>query len=76
MQHEASAPPLDGLRIIEFAGLGPGPFAGMMSAEMGDPSERASWLGIRRKLTALFLTQPRGYWTNLLQDSDACFPLF
>ena len=76
MQHEASAPPLDGLRIIEFAGLGPGPFAGMMSAEMGDRSERASWLGIRRKLTTLFLTQPRGYWTTLLQDSDACFPLF
>ncbi len=27
--------PLSGLRIIEFAGLGPGPFAGMMLADMG-----------------------------------------
>lgn len=35
MQQEASAPPLAGLRIIEFAGIGPGPFAGMMLADMG-----------------------------------------
>lgn len=27
--------PLKGVRIIEFAGLGPGPFAGMMLADMG-----------------------------------------
>lgn len=35
MHQEASAPPLAGLRIIEFAGIGPGPFAGMMLADMG-----------------------------------------
>lgn len=27
--------PLEGLRIIEFAGLGPGPFCGMMLADHG-----------------------------------------
>lgn len=27
--------PLEGVRIIEFAGIGPGPFAGMMLADMG-----------------------------------------
>ncbi len=27
--------PLDGIRIIEIAGIGPGPFAGMMLADMG-----------------------------------------
>ncbi len=27
--------PLSGLRIVEFAGIGPGPFAGMMLADMG-----------------------------------------
>lgn len=27
--------PLAGLRVIEFAGIGPGPFAGMMLADMG-----------------------------------------
>ncbi|MCB2088531.1 MAG: CoA transferase, partial [Sphingomonadaceae bacterium] len=29
------AGPLSGLRIIEFAGIGPGPFAGMMLADHG-----------------------------------------
>ena len=27
--------PLTGLRIVEFAGIGPGPFAAMMLADMG-----------------------------------------
>ena len=27
--------PLNGLRILEFAGIGPGPFGGMMLADMG-----------------------------------------
>jgi alpha-methylacyl-CoA racemase len=27
--------PLAGIRVIEFAGIGPGPFAGMMLADMG-----------------------------------------
>lgn len=35
MHEAASAPPLAGLRIVEFAGIGPGPFAGMMLADMG-----------------------------------------
>lgn len=30
-----TAGPLAGVRIIEFAGIGPGPFAGMMLADMG-----------------------------------------
>lgn len=29
------AGPLNGVRIIEFAGLGPGPFCGMMLADHG-----------------------------------------
>ncbi len=32
---DISAGPLAGLRIVEFAGIGPGPFAGMMLADMG-----------------------------------------
>ena len=27
--------PLSGIKIIEFAGLGPGPFCGMVLADMG-----------------------------------------
>ncbi len=30
-----STPPLSGIRVIEFAGIGPGPFAGMMLADHG-----------------------------------------
>lgn len=30
-----SSGPLQGLRVIEFAGIGPGPFTGMMLADMG-----------------------------------------
>ncbi|MEM9552514.1 MAG: CaiB/BaiF CoA-transferase family protein [Pseudomonadota bacterium] len=32
---DGSQAPLHGLRIVEFAGLGPGPFAAMMLADMG-----------------------------------------
>lgn len=35
MQSDANAAPLKGLRIVEFAGIGPGPFACMMLADMG-----------------------------------------
>ncbi|MDF1856821.1 CaiB/BaiF CoA-transferase family protein [Pseudooceanicola sp.] len=35
MTDETKAAPLAGLRIVEFAGIGPGPFAGMMLADMG-----------------------------------------
>ena len=41
--------PLEGVRIIELAGLGPAPFAGMMLSDAGadiiriDRSERASY---------------------------------
>ena len=41
MQQQPASPknpsrgPLSGLRVIEFAGIGPGPFAGMMLADMG-----------------------------------------
>ncbi|WP_375286261.1 CaiB/BaiF CoA transferase family protein [Sphingomonas sp.] len=30
-----STPPLHGIRVVEFAGIGPGPFAGMMLADHG-----------------------------------------
>ncbi len=30
-----SSPPLSGIRVIEFAGLGPAPYAGMLLADLG-----------------------------------------
>jgi len=38
--------PLTGIRIIEFAGMGPGPFAGMMLADMGADIIRVDRAGV------------------------------
>jgi len=46
-------PTLSGLRIIEFAGIGPGPFAGMMLADHGAEVIRVERLGARLGPTAL-----------------------
>lgn len=35
MNHEPSTGPLKGTRIVEFAGIGPGPFCAMLLADMG-----------------------------------------
>ena len=40
-----SRPPLSGLRIIELAGIGPGPFAGMMLADHGAEVIRIERIG-------------------------------
>ncbi len=37
--------PLSGIRVLEFAGLGPGPFAGMMLADLGADVLRIDRLG-------------------------------
>ena len=63
--------PLTGVRIIEFAGLGPGPFCGMMLADMGaevlriarpgfgdDESWRFDLLARGRETLRLDLRQP------------------
>lgn len=44
---DPSGPPLAGLRIVEFAGIGPGPFAGMMLADMGAEIIRVDRPGTR-----------------------------
>lgn len=47
--HEASSAPLSGIRVVEFAGLGPAPYAGMLLADLG-----ADVLRIDRKGSGLF----------------------
>ncbi|HEU4844056.1 MAG TPA: CaiB/BaiF CoA-transferase family protein [Burkholderiaceae bacterium] len=41
--------------------------------EFARPYDKRSWPSLRLKLTALFLTQPRQHWTDLLEGSDACY---
>lgn len=67
-----STPPLHGIRVIEFAGIGPGPFAGMMLADHGaeviriDRGARGDGIGVAdkdpllrsRKSVALDLKKP------------------
>src|ERR1700761_2649521 len=45
--------PLLGLKVVEFAGLGPGPFCGMMLADHGAEIVRIDRPGPRKGLTAL-----------------------
>ncbi|BFO18016.1 hypothetical protein SHKM778_44040 [Streptomyces sp. KM77-8] len=33
--HHGVAGPLDGVRVVELAGIGPGPFAAMLLADLG-----------------------------------------
>jgi|TARA_R100001244_G_scaffold6593_40_gene8501 alpha-methylacyl-CoA racemase len=76
------AGPLAGINIIEFAGIGPGPFCGMMLADQGAtvtvlhrpgkaPDPRLS-LSRSRKLVAIDLKSDEGVETarNLVKNAD------
>jgi alpha-methylacyl-CoA racemase len=51
-----------------FAKLGLG-----NDAEFQEPYDARTWKGLRERLAALFATQPRQHWVDLLQGTDACF---
>jgi len=76
------AGPLTGINIIEFAGIGPGPFCGMMLADQGAtvtvlhrpggaPDPRLA-LSRSRNLVAIDLKSPEGIETarNLVKNAD------
>lgn len=42
-------------------------------AQFKHPYDARHWPELREKLAALFATQPRQHWVNLLEGSDACF---
>lgn len=80
--------PLAGFRIIELAGIGPGPFCGMMLADMGAEVIRVDRLGgnpssyvghevlfRNRKSIAVDLKNPQGVETilKLCEGADALF---
>ncbi|GAP38136.1 CaiB/BaiF CoA-transferase family protein [Piscinibacter sakaiensis] len=78
------AGPLRGIRIVEFAAIGPAPYAGQLLAELGadiiriDRAERAGQkpgiLSRGRRSVALDLKQPAAIETclSLLERADAC----
>jgi alpha-methylacyl-CoA racemase len=78
--------PLAGLKVIEFAGIGPGPFAGMMLSDMGadvlrivrpgTPDPAPDRLDARgRRAVALDLKQPSAISTclELAQSAEVVF---
>ncbi|MCZ6618271.1 MAG: CaiB/BaiF CoA-transferase family protein [Gammaproteobacteria bacterium] len=81
--------PLQGFRIIELAGIGPGPFCGMMLSDMGAEVIRIDRVGAgtrrpkdvlarNRRSLALDLKQPGGVETvlRLVETADALFEGF
>ena len=54
---EASGGPLAGLRVVEFAGIGPGPFAAMLLADLGATVLRID----RKEASDLGLKRPREF---------------
>ena len=43
--------PLEGLRIVEFAGIGPGPMAAMLFADLGASTYNLDPADVERKIT-------------------------
>ena len=81
--------PLSGFRIIELAGIGPGPFCGMMLSDMGAEVIRVDRLGAsgsrnqdvlarNRRSIAVDLKNPAGVETvlRLVETADALFEGF
>ncbi|MBL4800445.1 MAG: CoA transferase [Emcibacter sp.] len=81
--------PLSGLRILEFAGIGPGPFCGMLLSDLGADVVRIDRKGTKggaaddvisrgRRSVALDLKQPDAIETclKLMETADAIFEGF
>ena len=81
--------PLEGIRIIELTGIGPGPFCGMMLADMGaevirvervvdKPRKSNDVLGRGRLSIAVDLKRPEGIETvlRLCESADAIYEGF
>jgi alpha-methylacyl-CoA racemase len=50
--------PLEGLKVVEFAGIGPGPFAAMLFADMGAEVIRIERRGVTRRPLSLLNAGP------------------
>lgn len=63
--------PLDGLKVVEFAGLGPAPFATMLLADMGAHVTRIGRPGDEAKGDGRFIERRRAATLGLDLKSDA-----
>ena len=88
VKEEAAVGPLKGFRVIELAGIGPGPFCGMMLSDMGaeviridrigGSGSRRDVLGRNRRSVAVDLKQPEGIELvlKLVETADGLFEGF
>lgn len=67
--------PLAGLRVVEFAGIGPGPFAGMLLADLGADVVRIERPGERRRAHDVTLRGRRIVTLDLKQAGDVATAL-
>ena len=71
----AKSGPLRGIRIVEFAGIGPGPFAAMLLADMGADVVRIDRPGATHRPTDITLRGRRIVTLDLKQDADQALAL-
>src|SRR5581483_3488522 len=67
--------PLHGLRVVEFAGIGPGPFACMLLADMGADVVRIERPGAERSPTDITLRGRRVVTLDLKREADTALAL-
>jgi len=67
--------PLHGLRVVEFAGIGPGPFACMLLADMGADVVRIERPGAERSPTDITLRGRRVVTLDLKRDAEVALAL-
>src|SRR5579871_459041 len=67
--------PLHGLRVVEFAGIGPGPFACMLLADMGADVVRIERPGIERAPTDITLRGRRVLGLDLKREAETALAL-
>jgi len=68
---ESSLPPLAGIRVIEFAGLGPAPYAGMLLADLGADVLRIGKAGAKELFPVRNAPVDRGRRLLFLDLKDA-----
>ncbi|WP_245509435.1 CaiB/BaiF CoA transferase family protein [Bradyrhizobium vignae] len=67
---QTSTGPLAGVRVVEFAGIGPGPFACMMLADMGAEVVTLDRIGAKRNLKAIAARGRKWVHVDLKNDQS------
>lgn len=69
--HHITAGPLQGVKVVEFSGLGPAPFACMMLSDMGADVVTVERLGVNLGDSLRIVNRGRTVVTADLKDSDS-----